>query len=282
MTQENRKTSLGMQAVGRGLPMHDLPLEASGELARGNARGAHVTGVLVTLLLHVGIFGSVVTMNECDRSHVAAHPAEEPYQAIEAGLAIKRKAQEGKKSALPQKDVAAKVKPPDAPGITKNADAVPKEDPKKKKPDPAPADATDAKSVFDKYRHVDTGATQGGEKQDVNQQGADDGSEYGTLDRAKGDPYVGELIGRMTTDFVVPTVVTAQDLVTWGCVKLDESGKITDRVIDPEKKSRSHAFNSAVEERLKLTTDMDKPVPSHLQKMLVGKFVCATYTSRTE
>jgi hypothetical protein len=116
----------------------------------------------------------------------------------------------------------------------------------------------------------------------VEVQGSDDGSEYGTLERAKGDPYIGELIGRMTTEFVVPTVVSDRKLNTWGCVKLDADGKISDRALDPEHKSRSHAFNSAVEARLKLTTDMEQPVPERLKKMLVGKFVCATYTSSLE
>jgi hypothetical protein len=279
MANQTRQTSLGMQSVGsQPFRSNEFP---RGEMRPGNGR-AHMWGIGVTLFLHIGIAGAVIFMNEIDRSHVEK-TKEEPYQAIEAGLAIKAKSQAGKKTALPQKDVVAKVKPPEAPGITKNADAQPKEDkPKEKKPDFVPPEATDAKSVFDKYRRVDTGETQGADKQDKTQIGDPNGSEFGTLERAKGDPYVGELIGRMTTDFVVPTVVADQSLVTFGCVKLDESGKIVDRAIDPDHKSRSHAFNSSVEDRLKDTTDMDKPVPSHLKKMLVGKFVCATYTSRTE
>ena len=279
MANEIRKTSLGMQAVS-GQPFREFP---RGEIG-GGARDprAHVWGAGVTIFLHIGIAATIIFMNEIDRSHVEKQK-EEPYQAIEAGLAIKKTSQAGKKSALPQKDVVAKVKPPEAPTVSKNADAVPKpEEKKEKKPDYVPPDSTDSKSVFDKYRHLDTGDTQGGDKQDQNQNGSENGSEFGTLERAKGDPYVGELIGRMTTDFAIPTVVADQSLTTFGCVKLDTDGKITDRAIDPDHKSRSHAFNSAVEERLKLTTDMDKPVPSHLKKMLVGKFVCATYTSRTE
>jgi hypothetical protein len=279
MANGTRKTSLGMQAVGRTpMPPPDLP---SGELRRGDGKAA-AYGAVITLVLHLGVAAAIFVMNEIDRSHVQKQ-TEEKYTSIEAGLAIKKKAQEGKKSALPQKDVAPKVKPPEAPGIAKNPDVVPKED-KKEKPTPqyVPPDATQAKSIFDKYRHTDTGATSGGDHSDQSQAGDENGSEFGTLERAKGDPYIGELIGRMTTDFIVPTVVSDQSLLTWGCVKLDDGGKITDRKIDPEKKSRSYAFNSAVDERLKRTTDMDKPVPSHLKKMLVGKFVCATYTSRTE
>src|SRR5215468_1724063 len=158
MANEIRKTSLGMQAVGaQPIRGFDLP---RGEMRRGSDRRAQVWGMGVTLFLHVAIAGAIFFMNEIDRSHVEKQK-EEPYTAIEAGLAIKQKSQAGKKSALPQKDLAAKVKPPDAPTVSKNADAVPKEDKKEKKPDPAPAQDTDAKSVFDKYRRVDTGDTHG-------------------------------------------------------------------------------------------------------------------------
>jgi hypothetical protein len=271
---EIRKTSLGMQAIG--VAPHDLP---RGELRRDDRR-AHALGASVTLVLHLAIVGTIVFMNEIDRGHTQKIEAEP--QAIEAGLAIKKKAQEGKKSALPQKEVAAKVKPPDVEGVAHNANQVPPEKKPEKKRDVAPPEATDATSVFDKYRHVDTGATSGGEHSDTNQQGDENGSEFGTLEKAKGDPYVGELIGRMTKDFVVPTLVTDTSLKTWGCVKLDENGKIVDREIDKEHKSRSHAFNSAVEERLKEATDMDKPVPSHLKHLLVEQGACATYTSQRE
>ncbi len=275
MANHIRKTSLGMQAMG-AMP-HDLP---RGEVRARDGR-VHALGAAVTLTLHLLIVGAIVFMNEIDRGHVARQQEPAP-QAIEAGLAFKKKAQEGKKSALPQKELAAKVKPPDAPGVAKNAEQIPPEKKPEKKNEYVPPDATDSKSVFDKYRRVDTGATAGGEHQDTNQQGDENGSEFGTRLDAKGDPYIGELIGRMTKDFQVPTVVSDQSLQAWGCVKLDENGKITDRAMDPEHKSRSHAFNSAVEEQLKQATDMDKPVPNNLKKMLVGKFVCATYTSRTE
>lgn len=279
MANEIRNTSRGMKAVGEGPPPGGLP---RGELRKDN-QNAHAIGAAVTLGLHLLIVGAVFAMNAIDSSHVDERAKEEPFQAIEAGLAIKKKSQEGKKSALPQKDVAAKVKPPEAPGIAKNPDVVPPVEKKpEKKNDYVPPTDTDAKSVFDKYRHVDTGATAGTDKSDENKQGDDNGSEYGTLEKAKGDPYVGELIGRMTKDFAVPTVVSDTTLKTWGCVKLDESGKIVDRTMDPEHKSRSHAFNSAVDEALKQATDMDKPVPNNLKKMLVGKFVCATYTSQRE
>ncbi len=266
MANEIRKTSLGMQAIG-ATPL--APFEPARRPARADRR-MHAYGLSVTILLHTAVFGVVLVMNVVEKQHLAAR-VEPPYQAIEAGLAFKRKSTKGPKSKLPQKEAEKPKPPPEAPKIASNPDIVPqpKEDKKREE--------KEAQSVFEKYRRMETQADDTDE-----QEGSDEGSEYGTLEQTKGDPYVGELIGRMIVDFTVPTVVRDQKLTTWGCVKLDGEGRIQDRTIDPEHKSRSHAFNSAVEERLKQTTDMDKPVPNYLKPMLVGKFVCATYSSRTE
>jgi hypothetical protein len=268
MANEVRKTSLGMQAVG--VPPI-VPDDIVGERpARRAADGrAHVLGFGVTVGVHAAVAALVFLMNAVEQAKPPR--PEEPYEAIEAGLAIKKKSTQAPKSKMPQKD-QPQVKPPEQMGVARNPDVVPPPEEKKpKKPD------VDAQSVFDKYRRMDTKST---DEEEV--EGADDGSEYGTLERAKGDPYIGELIGRMTKEFVVPSVVSDTSLKTFGCVKLDEQGRIQDRALDPDHKSRSHAFNSAVERRLQETTDMDKPVPDKLKKMLVGKFVCATYTSNRE
>jgi hypothetical protein len=267
MAEEARKTSLGMQAVGVG------PLEAYESVRaapRGNGK-MHVLGLVVTVALHVGVLALVAFMNEWERGRTDKLE-EPPFQAIEAGLAFKKKSTAAPKSKLPQKEPPPKVKQPDAPKVASNPDVVPT--PKEKK---RPEEVEKAENIFDKYRQLDSKA-----QEEVEQEGSDDGSEYGTLEQAKGDPYVGELIGRMITDFTVPSVVSDPSLVTWGCVKLDAEGKIMDRALDPEHKSNSHAFNSAVEARLKRTTDMEQPVPNYLKAMLVGKFVCATYSSRME
>ena len=263
-----RKTAYGMQAYAV------VPEQAPRRRSMG---GMHILGVFVTIGVHVFIFGAVWFMHQADADLIKRRSLEEPVQAIEAGLAIKSKSAQ-KKSALPSKDVTEKVKPPDAPTISNNAEAIPDPEKPKKKQEYVPKEAQDKKSVFEKYRNVDTGSltskTPG--QGEANQVGSEDGSEFGLLDRAKGDPYVGELIGRMTVDFVVPTVVT-QKAQTWGCVKLAEDGKIAERFIDPQHKSRSFAFNSAVEERIRRTTDMDKPVPSHLKELLVRQGACVIF-----
>jgi hypothetical protein len=257
---ESRDTSLGSLPIlepPRGRPVSEGRL--------------HALGLGLTVAVHAAVLITVLVMNYLERQRLGQR-VEEPYEAIEAGLAIKKKSTEAPKSKLPQKDTPPPPKPPDAPKIATNPDLVPQ--PKDKKKDPPP-DAEE--EIFNRFRSMDTRAK---DEQEV--EGADDGSEYGTLEKAKGDPYVGELIGRMTKDFVVPSVVSDRKLKTWGCVKLDDDGKIMDRALDPDNKSRSHAFNSAVEAALKRTTDMEQPVPNHLKNRLVGKFVCVTYTSNIE
>ena len=238
-------------------------------------------GIAVTVGLHVLVFGGFALAAHYDgkATERKATLAEEKYTTIEAGLATKQKSTTKKKSKLPQKDVAQKVKPPEAPGIATDPNAAPS----KKKDEPEeyiPPDKQDPNSVFDKFRNVDTGeqaSTDGVGEDQENVQGDPEGHEFGTLDKAKGDPYVGELIGRMIKDFTVPSVVTETGLETWGCVKLEEDGKIKDWKIDPDHKSKSHAFNSAVEDRLKQTTNMEQPVPDHLKKLLVEQYACVKF-----
>lgn len=245
-------------------------------------RTLHVVAGVVAVAMHAGLAGGVWGMNWLDRAHVErrARLADASHVTIEAGLAIKSKTAEGKKSSLPSKDVAPKVRPPDVRGVASDPEAAPS--PNNQDTPIVPPSMVDPRSVFDKYRNLDTtgesttGAA-GGDDQNV--AGSPDGSEWGTVDDAKGDPYVGELVGRMTTnpELMVPTVVTDSGLETLGCVRLDPDGRISERSIDKENKSRNATFNRAVEERLKATTDMDEPVPAHLHDLLVKRGICVPY-----
>ena len=58
---------------------------------------------------------------------------------------------------------------------------------------------------------------------------------------------------------------------------LSPDGKVANVQLDPEHKSGNAAFNSAVLRRLKLTTDMEKPVPDNLKGDLVEKWACVPY-----
>jgi len=245
--------------------------DASGD----GGRNLHVVGIVVTIGVHGLVLAALIGMNHLDTGHAQkrASLADEQVTTIEAGLAFKSKTSKGKKSRLPRKDVAPKVKPPEGfRPASSDAPAPSKDDPA------APDDKQDARSTFDKFRDVDTGEQVGSNDgaDDATQAGADDGSEFGTIEKAKGDPYVGELIGRMITDFVIPSTVEPGQ-TAWGCVQLDASGKIVDRKLDPDHKSTSHAYNSAVEERLEKTTDMEAPVPAHLKPLLVDQFACVIF-----
>ena len=238
-------------------------------MSRGNDGNLRFLGLWVTLLVHGAVVGAVFGMGLYDKSHAErrAKLGDEQYEAIEAGLARRSKTAK-KKSALPQKDIAQKVKP-EVEGVATNPDIAPKEKPDKPKARP---DLVDPSATMDKFRD----GTAPGVAPEEEIAGANDGSEWGTLDTSKGDPYVGELVGRMTTnpDLMVPSVVpTGDNLETWGCVKLAKSGKIVDREIPDEHKSKNRAFNRAVEERLKATTDMDKEAPAKL----VGRWLCVPY-----
>jgi hypothetical protein len=279
--REELKTSYGMRAIDPRQgppPVSDRPRRPDGsDLA---AKQLHWRAMAVTGAFHGFVAVLIIAGAVLDRGHGTARA--DKYEPIEAGLAIKQKSTQGAKSRLPAKEVQQKVKEPDAPKVATDANVKPPEDKPKKDDAYVPPDARDAKSVMDKYRKMDTGDTSATDKNhadETNQAGSEQGSEYGTLVDPKGDPYIGELVGRMTKDFTVPTVVTAQGLQVWGCVKLDASGKILDRHVHPDHKSKSYALNSAVEARLKDTTNMEAPVPDKLKHQLVDIGICAIYSS---
>src|SRR5688572_26191704 len=104
MADEIRKTSLGMQAVG----VAPLELVADERAPRRSDGTMHAWGLAVTVSLHAAVLALVVFMNEWERDH-AAKIDPQPYQAIEAGLAIKKKSTSAPKSKMPQKEPAPKV-----------------------------------------------------------------------------------------------------------------------------------------------------------------------------
>ncbi len=228
-------------------------------------------GVIVTVAIHLGVLGGAWVMNTVDRAHAeeVAKTAAADFTSIEAGLAVRSSAAKGKRSRLPQKDVV-RAKAPETVGVATHLDTA------VAKPD---GPAANPESVFDKFRKVNTEEIGTGGDSDETRAGQADGSEYGTLEDMKGDPYVGELVGRMTTnpDLLVPSVVSEGGLESWGCVKLDARGEIVERAVPDDHKSKNRTFNRAVEERLKITTNMEQEVPAHLHDQLVEKWLCVPY-----
>ena len=242
--------------------------------------------LVLTLMVHFAIIGGLAVTGRCeaDRLLREASLQEEQFQHIEAGLAVKSKSSKGRKSKQPQKDVKRKISPNDV-VVSKDEQAKP-EDKDKKKDEPKPDEELDPEAVFKKHREGAEGTPT--EDPAVAENGADEeskagqtnGSEFGRLDQAKGDPYVGELVGRMTVnpEIEVPsTVPEGTKLETDGCVKLSPDGKIANIQLWPENKSSNAAFNSAVLRRLKETTDMEQPVPANLRDMLVENWACVPY-----
>jgi len=240
----------------------------------------------LTLIVHFSVVGGLAVTGRCeaDRLSRAANLQEEQLQHIEAGLAVKSKSTKGRKSRQPQKDVKHKTSPNDI--VVAKDDTKKPPDDKDKKDEKKPDNEVDPESVFQKHREgaegkpTDEPAAEAPGADEENKEGQPNGSEFGLLDQAKGDPYQGELAGRMTVnpELEVPsTVPEGTNLETWGCIKLAGDGKVANVELDPEHKSGNAAFNSAVLRRLKQTTDMDKPVPDNLKGTLVENWACVPY-----
>ena len=243
--------------------------------------------LVLTLIVHFAVIGGLAVTGRCEADRLAkrANLEEEQVQHIEAGLAVKSKSAKERKSHQPQKDVKHKVSPNDI-VLAKDDKTKPPED-KDKKKDEKPDNELDPESVFNKHREgaegkpTDEPAAEAPGADEENKAGQTDGSEYGRLDKATGDAYLGELVGRMTVnpDVEVPsTVPEGTGLVTEGCIMLTPDGKVANVQLNPDKKSSNAAFNSAVLRRLKLTTDMDKPVPANDRATVVEGWACVPYT----
>lgn len=217
------------------------------------------------VLLIVGMWAN----DSCQRkANAAARDAAFDHSqlvTIEASLAFKKPEQ---KKRQPQKKRSAKTAPPPEVTLSRDADA-PAKPPDKEPKEPPPPDYTD---VLAKNRAIDTTeAPADGEVEDDTEGGSDDGSEWGTAADAKGDPYLGELTGRIQTVWNRPTLDSGKGVVR-GCVKLDETGKIVERKVI--QRSNNSMLNRSVEEALRKASDMETPVPPHLIQLLTKSGVC--------
>ncbi len=225
-------------------------------------------GIVVTILLHIGLGSAIAFMDTKDEEKRKVLLSErDDFETIEAALAFK--APEAKKR-LPQKKKNPKVAPPPEVGVSRDADAKPvKRDDTK----PPPPDFVDPTKTFGKVDDIDLSEepTEGGEDQQV---GSPDGSKWGTQAEAKGDPYVGELVGRVYKEWKVPSL-EAQTGTAHGCVRLDKDGKIVVRKV--ERKSGIANLDRSVSEALKNASDMEEPVPEHLFNLLTRKGICIAF-----
>ncbi|RMH39006.1 MAG: hypothetical protein D6689_17980 [Deltaproteobacteria bacterium] len=228
-----------------------------------------VLGIALTVLMH-GLLGTALALLDRDRSDDGPRlrRLDDNAVVIEASLAYKRTTR--RKTRQPQKKKAPpKVAPPEATRLTANPDAPAK--PPERNDRVRPQDI-DVDAVLAKHRNVDLFDDEADVAGDSEPEvGSAEGSEWGTAEEARGDPYVGELHGRIKKVWKIPTLATNPGAVL-GCVRLDPSGKIVAREV--RERSGDATLDRSVVEALRNATDMDKPVPPHLTDLLTKKGVC--------
>jgi hypothetical protein len=232
----------------------------------------HVVGLSVTVLLHLGLGLAVVTQDDCGwlaKSEADSDSKFKDARVIQAGLARKKVEP---KSKQPQKKKKKKFKPPEGVKVARNDAKVKTEDDKNKpRPDP---DEIDVTSILEKNRVQEPDLSTHG-VDEVPVEGSTDGSEWGTEKEAKGDPYVGELKGRIYSVWQVPTLETGAGKAV-GCVRLDDDGKIVDSEL--KKRSKNSNLNRSVTLALKKAPAMESPVPGKLKELLTERGICFEFT----
>jgi hypothetical protein len=233
----------------------------------------HFAGISVAVLLHAGLAALAVSGEKgCDASAASDAPSKKfrDAEVIEASLAFKEVKPESKQ---PQKQKKEKYQPEPERGVSRDEDRAPvvKEE-KKETLRPTP-DEVDINSILKKNRVQDDNLSSTGVLE-VPREGAADGSEWGTERDARGDPYVGELRGRIYNAWKLPSLETGTGSVE-GCVRLKEDGKIVDREV--RKKSKNANLNRSVDIALKTAPNMEDAVPGHLKELLTVRGICFNF-----
>lgn len=232
-------------------------------------RELRFAGISVTVLLHGALVALAVAQSGrgCSGGSADAAARFDKSVTIEASLAFK---EVKPKSRQPQKKRRKLYQPPETQHIAtdnKTEPEPPKKDDHKIKPN---KDEIDINSVLKKHHMSDDDLSTHG-VDEVPVKGSANGSEWGTEEDAKGDPYAGELKGRIYKAWKVPSLETGTGKAL-GCVKLDKSGKIVDHLI--KQKSGNANLDRSVELALRQATDMDKAVPDKLVNLLTVKGIC--------
>lgn len=192
-------------------------------------------------------------------------------EAIEASLAYK--------ATTPPKQPQKKFREPEIAkpeGVsrdeTKPVTSKP-EEPKPKNPD--------LESEYEKLRRMRSSEDDPIGKPSETELGAFDGSQFGFADESRGDPYFQALVREVLDQWELPEI--AQDSGTLvGCVQLAADGKIKDTLF--KEKSAHSELNDSVERALALVkkqrSENPQPVPNHLLKAAITKWVCFKFRAR--
>jgi len=232
-----------------------------------------LTGLAFTLLLHLFVAGLVVAKNDgtgCGGSDASGSTNFAQAEVIEASLAFKEVKPKNKQ---PQKKKKQKFRPKTEDGASKRETVDPKKDKPKKETLPVDDDEVDINSILDKHRKQDEDLSDTG-SEEVPVEGSSQGSEWGTEKEARGDPYVGELRGRIYDAWKVPALETGNGKAI-GCVRLDKEGAIVDREL--KKRSKNTNLDRSVEVALKNAPAMETPVPDALINLLTVKGICFNF-----
>ena len=227
------------------------------------------SGIAATLLLHLFVAGLVVVKNDgsgCGGGSSAEATAFGKAETIEASLAFKEVKPKNKQ---PQKKKKKKFKPQVEDGASKVEEHEPEDEKKdltlRPEEHEIDFDAVLAKNAKQDEDLSDTGSDE------VPVEGSAAGSEWGTERQAKGDPYVGELKGRIYSVWKVPALETGVG-VALGCVRLNEEGEVLDREL--KKRSKNSNLDRSVEVALKNAPNMESPVPDTLKTLLTVNGIC--------
>lgn len=227
------------------------------------------SGIAATILLHLFVGGLVVVKNDdsgCGGGASAEATDFGKSETIEASLAFKEVKPKNKQ---PQKKKKQKFKPQAEDGASKVEELKPKDQKKDLTLRPE-ADEIDINSILEKNRKQDDDLSESG-SDEVPVEGSAAGSEWGTEKMAKGDPYVGELRGRIYSVWQVPALETGVGEAL-GCVRLNEEGEILDREL--KKRSKNSNLDRSVEVALKNAPNMESPVPDKLKTLLTVNGIC--------
>lgn len=192
-------------------------------------------------------------------------------EAIEASLAYK--------AATPPKQPQKKFRQPEVAkpeGVsrdeTKPTTAKPEE--------PKPKNA-DLESEYERLRRMRASEDDPIGKPSETEVGAFDGSQFGFAEESRGDPYFQDLVRDVLERWELPEIVQDSGLLV-GCVQLSADGKIKDTLF--KEKSAHSELNDSVERALaavkKLRSESPQPVPNHLLKAAITKWVCFKFRAR--
>lgn len=223
-----------------------------------------LAGLAATILLHILVAGLVLA--ETGDESVQAPTAFARAETIQASLAFK---EVKPKSKQPQKKKKKKFRPKTEDGASKVETLKPKDKKKEDRVRPE-EDEIDFASILDKNRKQDEDLSDTG-SDEIPVEGSSAGSEWGTEKEARGDPYVGELKGRIYDAWKVPALETGVGEAL-GCVRLNLEGEIVDREL--KKRSKNSNLDRSVEVALKNASAMESPVPDKLTTLLTVNGIC--------